>query len=96
MNIIYTGRHTHVEDKMKTYMEKRLKKIEFYFSEIMNIKIVLEIQRGQYIFEVKITANHDSFFAKDTNSKWDKAIDAVTDKIETEVKKKRDKITEHK
>jgi putative sigma-54 modulation protein len=95
MNISYTGRHTDFTPQMKEYMEKRLKKIKFYFPEIMTTNIILEQERNDYVFEIKITANHDVFFAKSKDMAWDKAIDDVTDKIEAAVKKKRDKITEH-
>lgn len=96
MKITYTGRHTEFSQDMKDYFEKRMKKIKFYYEQIMIIETVLEIQRGKYSVEVKLSANHDFFVASAASASWQEAMDGVTDKIETEVKKKRDKITEHK
>ncbi len=95
MQITYTGRHTELTQEMKDYFEKRMKKIKFYYEQILIIDFVLETQRGRYSADVKLTANRDFFVASATSASWKEAVDTVTDKIETEVKKKRDKITEH-
>ena len=97
MNIAYTGRHTKVTEEIKEYMEKRLfQKVKFYYDEILNVNVILEIQRGQYIFEVKVVANHDVFLAKEASADWDKAIDAVTDKIAQSAKKQKEKVKSHR
>lgn len=95
MNITYTGRKFDITDRMKDYIEKRLTKIKFYFPEIITVNIIGELQRGQYTFEIKISANHETYFAKDTASNWNQVVDSVTDKIEKEVKRKKDKIKTH-
>ncbi len=96
MQITYTGRHVDFAQEMKDYFEKRMKKIKFYYDQILIIDVVMDMQRRKYSVEVKLSANHDFFVATANSASWQEAIDTVTDKIETEVKKKRDKITEHR
>jgi putative sigma-54 modulation protein len=95
MNISYTGRHFDIDGEMKDYIEKRLKKIKFYFSQIIQVNIIIEKERANYVVEIKVSSNHDVYFAKETSTEWKESVDLVTDKIEHEVKKKMDKIKDH-
>lgn len=95
MQITYTGRHTQITDEMKEYVEKRLTKLKFFSDQILIVDVILEIQRGQYTFEIKVKANHDFFIASDTESTWQKSIDLVTDKLEKSIRRKKERIKEH-
>jgi putative sigma-54 modulation protein len=95
MVVTYTEKGTEITDEMKDYLEKRLQKFKFYYSQIMNINVILRLQRGRYMSEVKVAASHDIFFAKETASSWQESFDQVTDKVEKEIKKKKDKIKDH-
>ncbi|NPU99823.1 MAG: ribosome-associated translation inhibitor RaiA [Brevinematales bacterium] len=95
MNISYTGRHFDIDGEMKDYIEKRLQKVKFYFSQIIQVNIIMEKERVNYVVEIKVSANHDVYFAKESTAEWKEAVDLVTDKIEHEVKKKMDKIKDH-
>lgn len=95
MVVTYTAKNTEVNDEMKDYLEKKLQKFKFYYDHILNINAIVELQRGRYNTEIKVSANHDIYFAKETDASWQAAFDKVTDKIEKEIKKKKDKITDH-
>ncbi len=95
MNISYTARNVEIKEEMKEYFEKKMKKVKFYFNHILNINVVISFERGNYNIEVKIPADHTFFFAESSSSAWQEAIDDVSDKIEKEIKKRKDKITEH-
>jgi putative sigma-54 modulation protein len=96
MVITYTGKQIDVRDEMKDYLEKRMKKIKFFFDQVMTVKVILKHQRGKFTTEIKLSANRDTYFAKETDEDWKKTFDKVTDKIESEVKKKKDRIKDHK
>lgn len=95
MVVSYTGKHTEINDEMKDYLEKKLQKVKFYYDNILNINVLVGFERGQFNTEVKVTANRDVYFAKTTNQTWQESFDAVTDKVEKEIKKKKDKLTDH-
>ncbi|MGC8764435.1 MAG: ribosome hibernation-promoting factor, HPF/YfiA family [Brevinematia bacterium] len=95
MNIIYTARNLEITDEMKEYFEKKIKKVKFYFDHLLNISVIMNNERGRFSVEVKIPANHETFFAIATAPTWKESIDEVSDKIEKEIKKKKDKITDH-
>lgn len=95
MNISYTARNCEITDEMKEYFEKKMKKVKFYFNHILNVNLILSFERATYKIEVKIPADHSTFFAEASSSSWQEAIDEVSDKIEKEIKKRKDKITDH-
>ncbi|MEJ5284726.1 MAG: ribosome hibernation-promoting factor, HPF/YfiA family [Brevinematia bacterium] len=95
MNINYTARNCEFTDEMKEYFEKKMKKVKFYFNHILNVNVIVSFERSIYNIEVKIPADHSTFFAEGSSSSWNEAIDIVSDKIEKEIKKKKDKITDH-
>lgn len=95
MVITYTGKQTEISDEMKEYFEKRLKKVKFYFDQILKINAVMKTQRGKFTVELKVTSGRDSYYADETDSDWKKCFDKVTDKVESEIKKKKDRITDH-
>ena len=92
----YAGRNLDITDDMKTYFEKKCKKIKFYFEHVIKIDLIIETERGKYNTELKVTATDDVFFAKASSKTWMTAINTVVSKVVAEVKKKRDKITEHR
>jgi ribosome-associated translation inhibitor RaiA len=62
----------------------------------MTVKVILKHQRGKITTEIKLSANRDNFFAKETDEDWKKTFDKVTDKIESEVKRKKERMKDHK
>ncbi|MGA2140815.1 MAG: ribosome-associated translation inhibitor RaiA [Brevinematales bacterium] len=95
MVVTYTGKNVEINDEMKDYLEKKLQKLKFYYKQIMNINTLVNLQRGKYLTELKVSANKDIYFAKDSGSTWQESFDIVVDKIEKEIKKKKDKLTDH-
>ena len=92
----YVGRNIDITSDMKEYFEKKCKKIKFYFEQIIKIDLIVETERGKYNVELKVSATDDVFFAKASSKTWMTALNSVVSKVVTEIKKKRDKITEHR
>jgi len=93
MVVAYTLKGIEVNDEQKQYLEKRMQKFKFFYDHILNIKVVAEETRGRIFLEVKVTANHDTFIASDTQPTWESVCDSVTDKIEKEIKRYKEKKT---
>ncbi|MFN4216768.1 MAG: ribosome hibernation-promoting factor, HPF/YfiA family [Brevinematales bacterium] len=96
MVVAYTLKGLEITDEQKQYLEKRMQKFKFFYDHILNIKVIAEESRGRISLEIKVMANHDTFFASDTQPSWEAACDSVTDKIEKEIKRyKEKKVKEH-
>ena len=44
---------------------------------------------------MKVAANQDTYFAKENSGTWQESFDKVVDKIEKEIKKKKEKLKDH-
>ncbi len=91
MVVAYTMKGLQLTDEQKEYLEKRMQKFKFFYDHILNIKVIAEESRGRISLEIKVAADHENFFARDTQPTWEAACDSVTDKIEKEIKKFKDK-----
>lgn len=96
MNVSYSSKNIDITDDMKEYLEKKFKKFKFFHDQILNIGVILSNERGRYTTEIKISANHNTFFATATASSWKESFDSVVDKIEAEITKTKDRITDHR
>lgn len=96
MQLNYTARHFNMGDEMKEYLEKRMQKVKKYYDdEVLKVDVIADLQNKQFTFEVKVSAKRDHFVAKETSFEWKEAIDFVSDKIEKEASKLRDKVKKH-
>jgi putative sigma-54 modulation protein len=95
MVVSYSAKHVEIGDDMKEYLEKKLKRLKPYYDQILNVNVILELERGKYRAELKVSASHDTYFAKETADTWQASFDGVADKVETEVKKKKERISDH-
>ena len=95
MVVSYTAKHVEINDEMKSYLEKKLQKVKFYFEQILQINVIVSEERSKITAEIKVSSNQDIYFAKETAQTWQEAFDFVTDKIEREIKKKKERITDH-
>jgi ribosomal subunit interface protein len=91
MVVAYTVKGGHLTDAEKEYLEKRMQKFKFFFDQVLNIKVIAEKKNGLLELEIKVTANHETFIASDTKPTWEEVCDNVTDKIEKEIVRFKDK-----
>lgn len=88
MLIHVKGRHVEVTDALKSYIEKKLQKLEKYFQEIREATVILSIQRGMQMVEVQLEG--DGILLRGEERRGNDmyaSIDEVVEKLESRVKK---------
>ncbi len=96
MHIDIRGVHVDVTDKIRDYLDKKMHKLEFAKDVIIDLLITLSKEKNCFKIEATInfrwgnTAHigYDSFEVLE-------GIDGFIDKLETKIKKEKDKIQEH-
>ena len=96
MNLEVTGIHFNVTDAIKESIEKRLSRLEFAQSHIIDLLFKLIKDNRMYKVEVKInfrwgSSAHISVDGFDIYEE----LDRIFDKIESKVKKEKNKIQAH-
>ena len=49
MRVTMTGRHMEMTDALKAYVENRLKKIREHFNDVIDVDVVLSVEKHRHI-----------------------------------------------
>jgi len=97
MEITVTFRHLQPNDALRSYAEEKASRIAKYASNITEVHVILTHEKRRYVAEVTVHVNRAKIAAKEeTEDNMYASIDLVMDKIERQVKKYKDKLTDHK
>lgn len=96
MNISITGRHLEVTPSLKEYVQKKIEKIKYYFEHIINVHVILEVRKLFHCAEVTISSDEKTFFCEVSSSDMYGSIDLLFDKIERQIRKNKNKLSNRK
>jgi len=92
-NIQITGRHLEVTQAIKDYVHKKFERLERHFDHITQIHVVLSVEKNDQIAEATIKVpHHPDFFAESSDANLYAAIDVLTDKLNRQILKHKEKI----
>jgi len=94
--ISITSRNVEVTPEMKSYIEKRLKKMEKLSDKINKAEVIIEEQRGRYRCEFLVDVNRKFLKAQSISNDFFYAIDELKDKMERQLKKFEGKLKRRK
>ncbi len=96
MNIIVTFKHLEPTDAIKWYAESKVSKLEKYLNNIIEVHVILSMKRVQHkesgTASVKLVAKNLTINAQEESSDIYSAIDLLTAKVESQIKKHKDKL----
>jgi len=91
MKIVIKGKHIEVTDAIRSYIEKRLSKIERHFDHILEVIVTLGIEKNRQIIEVTLQASRALIRAEEETDDMYTSIDKVVNKLERQIKKYKEK-----
>lgn len=95
MHITITARHFELTNAIRDYVEESLIKLKRYFDHIITVHVTLTVESSRNVCEIAL---HASKFALQSNGEaMDMyiAIDETVEKMEVQIKKLKDKVTDH-
>ena len=97
MGLTVTFRHFEPNDALKTYTEEKVAKIERYVPNLNEVSVILSLEKRRHIAEVIVNVSKSKITAREVSEdNMYAAIDLVMDKIESQARKYKDKLTSHK
>lgn len=96
MQINVSGHHIEVTDSLRNYVSAKLERLERHFDKITNISVILSVEKLRQKAEATIHASGSEIFAEAEHDDLYAAIDAMTDKLDRQVLKKKEKSKDHK
>lgn len=92
MKIRITSRHQKLAPKLKGYVEEKLERLERYYDRIIDCDVILDKEKTAEKVEVNIKVYSTVINVKSKDADVTKAIDLCMDKLETQLKKFKDKM----
>ena len=95
MQIELTGHHIEITDSLRGYVNEKMARLERHFDKVSNIHVVLVVENVRNKAEATVHMSGNDIFANCTESDMYAAIDGLVDKLDRQVKKHKEKITNH-
>ena len=95
MNIDITGHHIEVTDSLRAYVNEKFERLERHFDNVTNVHVILNVQKKEQKAEATIHVSGANLFADATSEDMYAAIDSLTDKLDRQVLKHKEKMTDH-
>lgn len=96
MQISVTGHHVDVTDSMRDYVNDKFTRLERHFDHVINVHVVLTVEKLQQKAESTLQVNGASIFATANNEDMYAAIDQLIDKLDRQVIKHKEKLQDKK
>lgn len=95
MQINITGHHLEITPALRSYVENKLKRIERHFDHLVDAHIVLTVEKQGNKAEATIHASGNTLHAVAGHEDMYAAIDEITDKLDRQIKRYKEKLTDH-
>ena len=95
MNVTITGRHMNVTDAIREHVEKGLGKVKGHFDKVIDVDVVLSVEKHRHIAEINLHANGLRINAKESSEDMYGSLDAALNKVDRQVRRHKDRIMKH-
>jgi putative sigma-54 modulation protein len=92
MKISVTFRNAEGEDWQREYVEERLKKLEKYIDNPVDARVILSVEKFRNTAEINLMANGLNINSREEEKDMHLAIDNAIEKIERQLKKRKEKV----
>jgi putative sigma-54 modulation protein len=100
MELQITGRHLEVKEAIRSYIEKKIKKLEHFSHRIISVHVILQIQRFNHMIEITVRGKDLDLIVKESAKSmygaFDEALDRIVIAVERHEEKKKGRKRENR
>ncbi|MGW8227766.1 MAG: ribosome hibernation-promoting factor, HPF/YfiA family [Gammaproteobacteria bacterium] len=96
MQLNVTGHHVDVTPPMHDYVSQKLERLERHFDHVTNVHVILSVEKLRHKAEATLHISGGNLFADAQDEDMYAAIDAMVDKLDRQIKKHKEKMTDHR
>lgn len=96
MKIDFTGRGVDITDRIRTFSKSKFDRIKKHLDDVHGVSMVLSVEKYRHKAEVKFLSGKRAFHGAEETADMFQSIDRVIEKLETQVKKYKEKLTTKK
>jgi len=95
MQLTISGHQIDLTESMKTYIKEKMQRIERHFDHLNSIDVVLHVEKIHHKAEATLNAKGITLHAHADSDNMYASIDDLTDKLDSQVRKHKEKTTDH-
>ena len=95
MNLTITGHHVEVTPAIHDYVTSKLDRVIRHFDNVTSINVILSVQKLRQKAEVTLHVRGKDIFVESDDADMYAAIDSMTDKLDRQVIKYKQKNQDH-
>jgi len=95
MQLNLSGHHIDITPALRDYVATKMERLERHFDHMTNIHVVLNVEKLRQMAEATLHVSGAKIFANAEHSDMYAAIDALTDKLDSQIKKHKGKMQDH-
>lgn len=95
MQITVTGHHVDVTDALRGYVETKFERLERHFDNVVDVHVVLTVEKLDHKAEATLLLSGARIHADAAESDMYAALDRLVDKLDRQVVKHKEKLTDH-
>ena len=96
MQLSISGHHVDVTDALRSYVTSKMERLEKHFDHITNVHVVLSVEKLQQKAEATMHVSGAELFADADSENLYNAIDQMSDKLDRQIVKHKEKLTDHR
>ncbi|HEY5774995.1 MAG TPA: ribosome-associated translation inhibitor RaiA [Xanthomonadales bacterium] len=95
MQIDITGHHVDVTPALRAYVTEKMQKIMRHSDQVISIRVILNVEKLQQLAEATVNVAGRTVFATVTATDMYASIDGLVDKLDRQVRRRKDRSTSH-
>ena len=95
MQINLSGHHVEITTPLREYVNSKMERLERHFDQVTDIHVVLDVEKLRHKAEATMHISGGDIFADAVEENMYAAIDSLVDKLDRQLKKHKEKITDH-
>jgi len=95
MQINVTGHHIEITPAIRNYIFDKLERIKRHFENATDIHFILTVEKLEHKAEATLNVSGNTLHAHSVEADMYAAIDSLADKLDRQVRKHKEKITDH-
>jgi putative sigma-54 modulation protein len=96
MNLTLTGNHLDITPAIRAYVVAKLDRATRHFDHVIDVNCVLKVDKLRQMIEANVHVRGKDIHAESVDPDMYAAIDALADKLERQIIKHKEKLTDHR
>ncbi|HEB81082.1 MAG TPA: ribosome-associated translation inhibitor RaiA [Chromatiales bacterium] len=96
MQIDLTGHHIDITPALREYVDSKMQRLERHFDHVTDTHVVLSVEKLRHKAEATLQISGATVHADATDEDMYAAIDALADKLDRQLKRRKEKISDHR